>query len=72
MASDDDGDRKKILEEPMSEDDCPNDSFASQSFELEGDKVSINCICEERLQDGMYRPFNAQVDILEASGSGHR
>jgi hypothetical protein len=52
-----------FMEEPMSEDDCPDDRIVSfLPFELEGDSISLNFIREERRGDGLFRPLNVQLE----------
>ena len=53
------------MTEPMSEDDYPEDVriVSFKSFELEGNKISLNYIKEE--DHDLYRPLNAQVEGSE-------
>lgn len=52
------------MEEPLSEDDYPDDRIVSfQPIESEGVKMSFNYIREEK-QD-FFRPLNVQVESSE-------
>jgi hypothetical protein len=52
--------------EPLSEDDYSDDQIVSfKPFELEGDKISFNCIREEG--KAFFRPLNVQLESTDKS-----
>jgi len=51
------------MDEPMSEDDYPDDEIKSfKPFELEGDLISQNYIRRE--EDNFFKPLNTQIESV--------